>query len=293
MSGSTSAISSHYDDISGEASALERYMHEITGAPRLSAQEERELAPLIRAGDQDALSRLVQANLRFVVVIAMEYRNRGLPILDLVSEGNIGLIMAARRFDETRGCKFISYAVWWIRQAIRQAFADDVRFIRLPRLQAETLNRLEEAIREREQTTGQSTSIEDAATHEEKAGRPLPRHVNHLLNASARPYSLDEPVADGEGSWISQVADMRQSAPDDEVIEEMMKETVSQAVNTLPEREAEILRQYFGIFDDNPKTLEEIGQQLGMSRERVRQLKERALQRLRHAPLSRRLHACL
>ena len=155
MTSQANSVSGSYDDSSGESEALEQYMCEITTIRKLSVEEEVELAPRIRAGDQNALNRMVEANLRFVVVIALEYQNRGLPLLDLINEGNVGLIMAAQRFDETRGCKFISYAVWWVRQAIRQAFADHVRFIRLPRLQVEALNRLEEAIRTREAATNE------------------------------------------------------------------------------------------------------------------------------------------
>ena len=293
MTSQANSVSGSYDDSSGESEALEQYMCEITTIPKLSVEEEAELAPRIRAGDQNALNRMVEANLRFVVVIALEYQNRGLPLLDLINEGNVGLIMAAQRFDETRGCKFISYAVWWIRQAIRQAFADHVRFIRLPRLQVEALNRLEEAIRTREQAASHAVSVQEVTTAENEQGDPFPRHLHWLMTAAARPYSLDEPVDEEEAGWVAQVPDNQQPTPDEVVMDHMLKETVHHAVDTLPEREANILRQYFGMFDDKPKTLDEIGQQLGMSRERVRQLKERGLQRLRHASRSLRLHACL
>lgn len=278
-----------YSDSSEENAAVERYMREITSFPILSAKEEADLARRIRAGDQQALDRLVQANLRFVVAVTREYQNKGIPFLDLIDEGNVGLITAAQRFDETRGFKFISYAVWWIRQAIRQAFADQVRLVRLPRLQVEALARLEETIRSYEQTNGHSISLNDLADQTD----PFPRDLTRLLTASCRPCSLDEQLEDEEPSLLDLLSDTQQLPPDELVMQQVLKETIHRAVDTLPEREANVLRQYFGLLDDQPHTLDEIGQQLGMSRERVRQLKDRGLQRLRHASRSLRLQACL
>ncbi|MBI4551196.1 MAG: RNA polymerase sigma factor RpoD/SigA, partial [Candidatus Latescibacteria bacterium] len=273
-----------------EQKAVERYLHEIAAFPILSSPEEAVLARRIRAGDQAALNRLVQSNLRFVVTIAREYQHKGIPLLDLIDEGNVGLIIAAQRFDEARGFRFISYAVWWIRQAIRQAFADQVRLVRLPRLQVETLARLEEMIRSREQVTARPVSLdaiaEDAGVFRTRAG--------WLLTTASRPYSLDEQFEeDADLSLIDLLPDTQQLPPDEAVMEQTLKETVHHAIQTLPEREADVLCQYFGLLDDEPHTLDEIGQQLGMSRERVRQIKDRGLQRLRHASRSLRLHACL
>lgn len=286
-------LSGAYEDQSTERLAWEQYLKEINRLPTLSREEEIRLAARIQEGDTTALDRLVEANLRFVVVVAMEYRSKGIPLLDLVNEGNIGLITAAHRFDTSRGCKFISYAVWWIRQAIRQAFADQVRFIRLPRLQVEALRGIEETIRRREQTVGGSVDARNTAVFESDMSAARYRHLVSLMNTAAPPISLDDPIEGGDSSRVMQVEDVGIAAPDVALMDTMLKEAVHAAIQDLPEREANILSQYYGMSDDDPKSLEEIGQDLGLSRERVRQLKERGLQRLRHTSRSTYLHAFL
>jgi RNA polymerase primary sigma factor len=290
---SLTAVVQQSEEALGEREALEQYLREINRIPSLSAAKEAELARLIRAGDKEALNRLVEANLRFVVTIALEYQNKGLPLLDLINEGNIGLIMAAQRFDATRGCKFISYAVWWVRQAIRQAFAEQVRFIRLPRLQVEALQKLEKAIRQKEQSTASSVNMHTLAMHEAGRSPARRRRLVWLVNAAAPPFSLDEPHEEDESGWAAQVEDTLHPRPDEALMDGMLKEAVHEAVQHLPEREANVICQYYGMFDDTPKSLEEIGHELGLSRERVRQLKERGLQRLRHASRGASLRAFL
>lgn len=200
--------------------------------------------------------------------------------------------MAARRFDEQRGCKFISYAVWWIRQAIRQAFADQVRFIRLPRLQVEALQRLDAAVHKREQASGETVSVNQVMMD-----TPLPtsrrRHLNGLVSTSAPPYSLNAQSDDDESGQSIQVEDTAHPPPDEVLMDEMMKKAVNEAVLDLPEREANVLRRYYGMCDDAPRSLDEIGRELGLSRERVRQIKDRGLQRLRHMPRSAYLRGLL
>lgn len=270
---------------------LDQYMKEIERHPRLSPQEEAELASRIRQGDQNALDRLVKAHLRFVVSVALEYRHKGLPLTDLINEGNIGLITAAKRFDETRGVRFISYAVWWIRQSIRQAFADHVRMIRLPRLQAEKLTRLEEDLRTHEQMEGQPVDLQ-AVIDDSAADN---RSLYQLLAVSARPFSLDEPSGNDEegSSKLDLLPDREQLPPDEQAIDRQLKSCIHQALDALPPREAHILTLYFGLNGDKPQTLESIAQCLGLSRERIRQIKEQGLQRLRHRSLRIRLRALL
>ena len=275
-----------------EFQSLDQYMGELEKFPRLTREDEVALAQGIREGDLDALHQLVQANLLFVVSVAQEYQNKGLPLNDLINEGNTGLIEGARRFDGTRGIRFISYAVWWIRQAIRQAFADHVRMIRLPRLQVEKLDRLKERIRTQEQTTSKSVNVQEAITDIE-SGRSASQPLHRLLHVNAVPSSLDVTEDGQDNCLMDRIPDTQHVLPDEEATDGQMKEEVHRTVNYLPPREAHVLKQYYGLDGDDPCTLEEIGHSLGLSRERVRQLKERGLQRLRHRSVSVRLHALL
>lgn len=281
------------DDDVAERLAWEQYLREVNSIPSLSSDEEAGLAGRIRNGDEKAFNRLVEANLRFVVVIALEYQGKGIPLLDLVNEGNIGLIMAARRFDESRGCKFISYAVWWIRQSIRQAFAEQVRFIRLPRLQVEALQKLEETIRKREQAMGTSVNVQQMAMTDMPMPATRRRRLIGLMTTAAPPFSLDHSPEDEDSGHAPQLVDTLGPSPDEGMMDEMLKEAVHDAIQDLPEREANVLCQYYGVCDDDPKSLDEIGRGLGLSRERVRQIKERGLQRLRHTSRSSYLRAFL
>ena len=271
---------------------LKQYIKEIGSNPRLTSDEEADLVGRIRADDQAAFDRLVQAHLRFVVKVAMEYRNKGLPILDLINEGNIGLMSAARRFDETRGTRFNAYAVWWIRQAIRQAFAEYVRPIRLPRLQVEKLARLKGRIRLHEQVSARPVNLEQEI-YEETNGKIAALNMSHLLAVNSPPASLNEP-REGEDTRFGQtIPDTIQCPVDEEIMQRELKEDVHLVMDDLPDREALVLRRYYGLCDDEPQSLETIGRQMGLSRERIRQIKDRGLQQLRHHACSVRLQALL
>jgi RNA polymerase primary sigma factor len=268
-----------------EESSLDQYLKEISAYPLLGREDEVELAGRIREGCEESLDRLVRSNLRFVVSVAKKYQNQGVALGDLINEGNLGLIRAAHKFDETKGIKFISYAVWWIRQAILQALAEQSRIVRVPLNRAGALHRIGKRSSTLLQELGREPTVEEIAeeldlTHEE---------VQRTLAISQSHLSLDAPLTPGEDNrLLDYLPDQVSSGPDDETYERALSETIEEALGTLKEREARVLRLYFGLEDGrDPMTLEEIGSLLGITRERVRQIKEKALVRLRHASRAR------
>ncbi len=273
-----------------EESSLDQYLKEISAYPLLTREQEVELARRIKEGDQEALDTLVRSNLRFVVSVAKKYQNQGVALGDLINEGNLGLIRAGQKFDETKGIKFISYAVWWIRQAILQALAEQSRIVRVPLNRAGALHRIGKRTSALLQELGREPTPEEIAEDldisEEEVERTLALSQAHL--------SLDAPLAPGEDSrLLDYLPDQFSPAPDDETYERALSVTIEEALSTLKEREAKILRLYFGLDGQEPMTLEEIGSLLGITRERVRQIKERALGRLRHASRARFLETFL
>lgn len=264
--------------------SLNQYLREISRYPLLDREEEVRLAQGIRRGEEEALNKLVRSNLRFVVTVSKKYQNQGVPLSDLINEGNLGLIRAARKFDETKGIKFISYAVWWIRQAILQALAEQGRIVRVPLNRAGIINRIVKRRAKLVQELGREPTVGEIAegmdlSHEE---------VERTLAISRTHLSLDAPVAPGEESrLLDYLPDRISPGPDEEMIEKALTDALEKALSTLRSREAAILRQYFGLGDAAPMSLEEIGAGLGVTRERVRQIKEQALQRLRHASRAR------
>ena len=242
------------------------------------------MAKEIRKGYEEALNKLVRSNLRFVVSVAKKYQNQGVPLSDLINEGNLGLIRAAHKFDETKGIKFISYAVWWIRQAILQALAEQSRIVRVPLNRAGALHRIGRRSSTLLQELGREPTVEEIAEELEISRE----EVERTLAISQSHLSLDAPVTPGEDNrLLDYLPDQYSPGPETEAYERALKETVEDALSTLKEREAKILRLYFGLDDQEPMTLEEIGSLLGITRERVRQIKEKALLRLRHASRAR------
>jgi len=275
----TGTRKSKYDE-----SSLDQYLKEISAYPLLNRDEEVDLAQRIRRGDEEALDKLVRSNLRFVVSVAKKYQNQGVALSDLINEGNLGLIRAAHKFDETKGIKFISYAVWWIRQAILQALAEQSRIVRVPLNRAGALHRIGKRSSMLLQELGREPTVEELADEldlsEEEVRRTLSLSQSHL--------SLDAPLTPGEDNrLLDYLPDQFSPGPDDETYDRALMDTVEEALGTLKEREAKILRLYFGLDGQEPMTLEEIGSLLGITRERVRQIKEKALLRLRHASRAR------
>jgi len=271
-----------------EEGSLDLYLREIGETSLISSSEEISLARRIKEGDEEALEELTKANLRFVVSVAKQYQNQGLSLADLINEGNIGLIKAAKRFDETRGFKFISYAVWWIRQAILQALAEQSRIVRLPLNRVGALHRIGKISSNLEQEFGREPMTEEIAERLEMS----PEEVSETLKISNNHLSLDAPFNEGEDSNLLDVLkDEFQPSPDRDLLGESLKVEIENALGTLTEREAEVITLYFGINRLKPMTLEEIGNQFNLTRERVRQIKEKAIRRLRHASRSRRLKA--
>ncbi|HEX9970512.1 MAG TPA: RNA polymerase sigma factor RpoD/SigA [bacterium] len=259
--------------------SIEKYLEEIGGFSPLKPEEEIDLARRIRKGDEEALDKLVKANLRFVISVAKEYQGQGLPLQDLISEGNLGLIKAAQRFDETRGFKFISYAVWWIRQSILQALAEQSRVVRLPLNRVGAINKIGRALESLEKVFGREPSMEEVASKMEMTTF----EVADVLKTSARHLSLDEPFKEEDGNSLLDVIESdRYSPPDSSLMKESLQVEIDKILTTLKPREAEIIRLYFGLEGDRPLTLEEIGEHFRLTRERVRQIKEKALRRLRH-----------
>lgn len=273
-----------------EDQSLDRYLQEIGEVELLTADEEVDLAHLIKQGSQEALEKLTKANLRFVVSVAKQYQNQGLSLGDLINEGNLGLIKAAKRFDETKGFKFISYAVWWIRQAILQALAEQSRIVRLPLNRVGALHKIGKTSSGLEQEFGREPSANEIADELEMS----PYEVMDTLKISSRHLSLDAPFNDGEDNRLLDVLeDKFQPSPDEKLICDSLKSEIVKALSTLTEREAEVISLYFGINRDHSLTLEEIGEKFKLTRERVRQIKEKAIKRLRHASRSKPLKGYL
>jgi RNA polymerase primary sigma factor len=270
--------------------SLDLYLREISASPLISREEEAELARRIRQGDEEALDKLVRSNLRFVVSVAKKYQNQGVSLADLINEGNLGLIRAAHKFDETKGIKFISYAVWWIRQAILQGLAEQSRLVRVPLNRAGTLHRIGKRASLLLQELGRE------ATHAEIAeGMDITEEeVAKTMAISQVHLSLDAPIVPGEDNrLLDYLPDTVHPTPDEQAFEKALVEAVAASLDGLKEREARILRLYFGIDGREPMTLEEIGALLGITRERVRQIKEKALSRLRHVSRSKALQSFL
>src|SRR5579883_639016 len=275
-----------------ESQSLDMYLQEIGRVDLLNSETEIVLAKKIKEAGPDsqrALEILVKANLRFVVSVAKQYQNQGLSLSDLINEGNLGLIKAAQRFDETRGFKFISYAVWWIRQSILQALAEQSRIVRLPLNRVGALNKIGKKFSELEQTYEREPTAAELAQELDMSLF----EVAETLKISGRHLSVDAPFAQGEDNRLLDVLQNDQPPPDQNLISESLRIEVRRALNTLTEREAVVLRMYFGIDNEHPLTLEEIGEKFGLTRERVRQIKEKAIRRLRHASRNKALRAYL
>lgn len=272
-----------------ESASLDKYLQEIGREDLITVEEEVELAQRIKKGDQEALEKLTRANLRFVVSVAKQYQNQGLSLPDLINEGNLGLIKAAEKFDETRGFKFISYAVWWIRQSILQALAEQSRIVRLPLNQVGSLNKINKALAKFEQENERVPSPEELANILE-----LPKEkISDTLRVSGRHVSVDAPFVDGEDNSLLDVLVNNDSPNADRgLINESLTREIERALTTLTERERDIVRYFFGIGTQE-MTLEEIGEKFGLTRERVRQIKEKAIRRLRHSSRSKLLKSYL
>jgi RNA polymerase primary sigma factor len=273
-----------------ESQSLEKYLQEIGREDLISAEEEVRLARRIREGDQVALDRLTKANLRFVVSVAKQYQNQGLSLPDLINEGNLGLIKAAKRFDETRGFKFISYAVWWIRQSILQALAEQSRIVRLPLNQVGSLNKISKAFSKLEQEFEREPSSEELANVLEVTSDK----ITDTMRVSGRHVSMDAPFVNGEDNSLLDVMENADSPrADNLLITESLQKEIDRSLSTLTDREREVVRLFFGIGMSHGLTLEEIGAKFDLTRERVRQIKEKAIRRLRHKSRSRLLKAYL
>jgi RNA polymerase primary sigma factor len=273
-----------------ESQSLDKYLQEIGKVDLLTAEEEIELAIKIKEGDKKALEKLTKANLRFVVSVAKQYQNQGLSLGDLINEGNLGLIKAGKRFDETRGFKFISYAVWWIRQSILQALAEQSRIVRLPLNRVGALNKIGKAYSNLEQEFEREPNADELADELEMDVK----EVSDTLKISSKHVSVDAPFSQGEeNSLLDVMKDDEQPSPDTVLLSESLKTEIARALSTLSEREAEVLRLYYGIETDHAMTLEEIGEKFNLTRERVRQIKEKAIRRLRHASKSKHLRTYL
>ena len=273
-----------------ETASLDKYLQEIGKVDLITADEEVELAQRIKAGDQQALEKLTKANLRFVVSVAKQYQNQGLTLPDLINEGNLGLIKAAQRFDETRGFKFISYAVWWIRQSILQALAEQSRIVRLPLNKIGSINKINKTFAFLEQSHERPPSAEEIA-------KELDMTINDVkesMKNSGRHVSMDAPLVEGEDSNLYDVLRSGESPnPDRDLLHESLRTEIERALETLTPREADVIRLYFGLGDQHPMTLEEIGETFDLTRERVRQIKEKAIRRLKHTSRSKILKTYL
>ena len=274
-----------------ETASLDKYLQEIGRVDLITAEEEVELARKIKQGDENALDRLVKANLRFVVSVSKQYQNQGLSLPDLINEGNLGLIKAAQRFDETRGFKFISYAVWWIRQSILQALAEQSRIVRLPLNKIGSINKINKAYAKLEQQLEREpTADEVAATMDLMA-----QDVFDTLKNSGRHVSMDAPLSiNDEGGSMYDVMEEKDSlSPDKELLVDSLRQEIERSLNTLTTREADVVRLYFGLNGNQSLTLEEIGARFDLTRERVRQIKEKAVRRLKHTSRSKLLKTYL
>jgi RNA polymerase primary sigma factor len=273
-----------------ETASLDKYLQEIGKVELLRPEQEVELARLIKEGDRTALERLTKANLRFVVSVAKQYQNQGLTLGDLINEGNVGLIKAAQRFDETRGFKFISYAVWWIRQSILQALAEQARIVRLPLNKIGFINKINRAFAQLEQEFEREPTNEELST---ALNIPID-DVLDTLRSSGRHVSMDAPLIQGEDSTLMDIMPGEEHAPSPEynLITESLRREIERALFTLTPREADVIRLYFGL-NESPMTLEEIGERFELTRERVRQIKEKAIRRLKHTSRSKILKTYL
>lgn len=271
-----------------EVASLDKYLQEISREGMISADEEVELAIRIKNGDRRALEKLTRANLRFVVSVAKQYQNQGMTLPDLINEGNVGLIKAAERFDETRGFKFISYAVWWIRQAILQALAEQARIVRLPLNKIGTINKINRAFSELEQKLERPPSAEELAELLDVSVND----VKQSLQSNGRHLSMDAPLTDGDESSSSLydvLPNDYMDTPDKSLVQESLRKDIERSLSTLTSREGEVVRLYFGLNGRYPLTLEEIGDQFDLTRERVRQIKEKAIRRMKHTSRSKML----
>ncbi len=273
-----------------ETASLDKYLQEIGKVELITAEEEVQLAQRIRQGDMVALEKLTKANLRFVVSVSKQYQNQGLTLPDLINEGNLGLIKAAQRFDETRGFKFISYAVWWIRQSILQALAEQSRIVRLPLNKIGSINKINKAAAELEQTYERNPNADEIANKLE-----ISEHeVKESQKNSGRHISMDAPLVQNEENTMYDIMLSPESrTPESGLIYESLKKEIDRAISTLTPREADVLRLYFGLNGESPKTLEEIGEEFDLTRERVRQIKEKAIRRLKHTNRSKILKTYL
>ena len=273
-----------------DTASLDKYLQEIGRVDLITAEEEVELAQKIKAGDQSALEKLTKANLRFVVSVSKQYQNQGLTLPDLINEGNLGLIKAAKRFDETRGFKFISYAVWWIRQSILQALAEQSRIVRLPLNKIGSINKINKAFARLEQEFERPPTAEEIADYVELSIT----EVKESLKNSGRHVSMDAPLIDGEDSNMYDVLRSDESpSPDTELMMESLRKEIRRALDTLTPREADVISSYFGLNKGHAMTLEEIGEKFDLTRERVRQIKEKAVRRLKHTSRSKILKTYL
>lgn len=269
-----------------ESQSLDKYLQEIGKVDLLTPDEEVELAKRIREGDQLALEKLTKANLRFVVSVAKQYQNQGLSLGDLINEGNLGLIKAAQRFDETRGFKFISYAVWWIRQSILQALAEQSRIVRLPLNRVGSLNKISKTFSELEQKYEREPSPDELAEVLEVSTS----EIVDTLKISGRHVSMDAPFVQGEeNSLLDVLENDSEDTPDSGLMTDSLRREVQRALSTLTPREADVVTLYFGLNGEHAMTLEEIGEKFNLTRERVRQIKEKAIRRLRHTSRSKAL----
>lgn len=270
-----------------ESQSLEKYLQEIGKVDLLTPEEEVELAKRIKQGDQAALEKLTKANLRFVVSVAKQYQNQGLSLSDLINEGNLGLIKAAQRFDETRGFKFISYAVWWIRQSILQALAEQSRIVRLPLNKVGSLNKINKAFSELEQEYEREPSSDELA---DMLDIPT-EEVETTLGVAARHVSMDAPFVEGEDNSLLDVLENSATPGTDSKLayKESLRKEIERSLSTLTERQCDVIKLYFGIGVEHPMSLEDIGEKFGLTRERVRQIKDKAINKLRSASRSKLL----
>ncbi|MBC7861990.1 MAG: sigma-70 family RNA polymerase sigma factor [Bacteroidia bacterium] len=274
-----------------ETASLDKYLQEIGRVELITAEEEVELARKIKQGDQYALEKMTKANLRFVVSVSKQYQNQGLSLPDLINEGNLGLIKAAQRFDETRGFKFISYAVWWIRQSILQALAEQSRIVRLPLNKIGSINKINKTFAKLEQEFEREPSADEIAHVLEMA----PEEIKETMKNNGRHVSMDAPMGNTEdgGSMYDVLMNADTPSPEGGLINESLQQEIERALSTLTAREADVVRLYFGLSGQHPLTLEEIGEKFDLTRERVRQIKEKAVRRLKHTSRSKILRTYL
>jgi RNA polymerase primary sigma factor len=273
-----------------ESPSLEKYLQDISKVPMINAEEEARLAELIRKGDQSALEKLTKANLRFVVSVAKQYQHQGLSLPDLINEGNMGLIRAAKRFDETKGFRFISYAVWWIRQSILQALADQSRIVRVPLNKVGVRNKIARAAQQLEQDFEREPTVEEISEYLEMDLE----EVSSTINLANRHVSIDSPVGeDGEGTMIDVMENKEADAADHEIQHESMHYEIELALRSLPEKQQKVIRCLYGIGMDRPMGMEDIGAECNLTRERVRQIRDKALEALRFTANTMRLRTFL